>query len=145
MKNDSPGNRSDAPAPRRIGRSILAVAGGFILVAVLSTATDQLCHATGLYPPAGRPMPDALWLLAWGYRLVFQSIGGGLTARWAPHHPMRHVWIQGWIGTALCAVAVAATWNQGPDFGPKWYSIGLTLTALPSVWIGGRWLGSRGG
>lgn len=143
MKSDSPDSQPGAAAPRNIGRSLLAVAGGFIVVAVLSTGADQVCRAAGLYPSAGRPMSDALWMLAWGYRLLFQAIGGGLTARWAPRHPLRHVWIQGWIGTVLCVGAVAATWNQGPGFGPKWYSIGLALTALPSVLIGGWWQGSR--
>lgn len=84
-------------------------------------------------------MADRLWLLALGYRLVFQALAGYLTARWAPANPMRHVFVQGGIGRALCAVAAVALWSKGPEFGPKWCSLGLMATALPSVWIGGWW------
>ena len=37
------------------------------------------------------------------------------------------------------AVAALVLWNKGPEFGPKWYSVALAVTAVPSVWIGGWW------
>lgn len=130
---------NQSPPPRRLGRSIAAIAGGFLVAAILSTVADLVCHATGIYPPAGQPMADGLWALALGYRLVFQALAGYLTAGWAPANPMRHVFFQGAIGTVLCAVAALVLWNKGPEFGPKWYSLGLVVTAVPSVWIGGWW------
>lgn len=130
---------NETTPPRRIGRSIAAIAGGFLIAAILSTAVDMICHATGVYPQAGRPMAAGLWVLAICYRFIFQALAGYLTARWAPANPMRHVLIQGWIGMALCAVAAVVTWNKGPGFGPHWYPLALMVTALPSVWVGGWW------
>jgi hypothetical protein len=40
--------------------------------------------------------------------------------------------------------AVAATWDQRPGFGPKWYPLGVVAIALPFAWIGG-WLADRRG
>ncbi len=49
--------------PRRIGRSIGAVLTGFLAVVILSLGTDVALHATGVFPPWGQPMADALLLL----------------------------------------------------------------------------------
>jgi hypothetical protein len=35
-------------------------------------------------------------------------------------------------------MGVVATWNKGPEFGPKWYPIALVITALPVTWLGGK-------
>jgi hypothetical protein len=47
-------------------------------------------HATGVFPPFGQPMADALFLLATAYRIVYGVAGCYLTARLAPDRPMRH-------------------------------------------------------
>jgi len=44
----------------RFGRSVGAVLAGFVVVAGLSLATDQVLHVLRVYPPWGEPMP-----LAW--------------------------------------------------------------------------------
>ena len=41
-------------APHRIGRSILALLVGIVLVVVLSLATDVVLHALGVFPPLGQ-------------------------------------------------------------------------------------------
>jgi hypothetical protein len=120
------------------GRSVAAVFLGFVAVVVLSLATDQLFHVLEIYPPWGQPMwSPALNLLALGYRTVYTVFAGYLTARLAPHAPMRHVAVLGVIGT-IAGVAGAATAITVADLGPKWYPIALAVTAFPSVWLGGR-------
>jgi hypothetical protein len=48
------------------------------------------------------------------------------------------------VGLVAATIGLVATWNSGPELGPKWYPILLVVTALPCVWLGGRMYGSRG-
>ncbi len=121
-----------------MGRSVLAVVGGFLATALLSLGTDAVLHATAVYPGWGQPMADGLFVLATAYRMAFTVLGGLITARWAPRAPMAHVWTLGAIGIAAATAGAIATWNQGPAFGPHWYPVALIVTALPCVWLGGR-------
>src|SRR5512138_1554112 len=131
-----------SPAPaRRTGRTVAAVAGGFLVTAVLSTVGDAVLHATGVYPPLGERMGDGLFGLATAYRLAFTVLGGWVTARLAPSRPMWHAWVLGVIGTVAALVGLVATWNAG--LGPRWYPLALVVTALPCVLLGG-WLHARG-
>jgi hypothetical protein len=43
-------------------------------------------------------------------------------------------------GPRLCPESggTVATWNRGPEFGPKWYPIALMLIAIPTAWLGGN-------
>lgn len=120
------------------GRSVVAVIAGFLATAVLSLGTDVVVHALHLFPPWGEPMSSALFVWATVYRLAFTVLGGFITARVAPRKPMTHVLVLGMIGIVAASIGLAATWNQGPEFGPKWYPILLVVTALPCVWIGGQ-------
>ena len=124
--------------PTSILRSIGAVFGGVVTVIVLSLATDVILHATGIYPPWFQPMADALWVLALAYRIVYGVLGGYVAARFASNQQMKHALIVGFIGLALTIVGVAMHWNKGPEFGPKWFNLGLVFTALPCAWAGGR-------
>jgi hypothetical protein len=83
-------------------------------------------------------MSDALFVLATMYRVVYTVGGGYLTARLAPERPMRHVIVLGCVGLVAATIGLVATWNSGPELGPKWYPILLVVTALPCVWLGGR-------
>jgi hypothetical protein len=120
-----------------VWRSTIAVAVGFISVAVLSLATDQLLHVLEVYPPWGEPMWDpALNFLALSYRVVYTVLGGYITARLAPHTPMRHVFVLGILGLAIgTAGAIAAI--KMANLGPNWYPIALAISGFPCVWIGG--------
>lgn len=120
-----------------MGRSVLAVFAGFVATALLSVSADQVMHATGVFPPSGEPMPDGLFIWATLYRLAFTVLGGFITARLAPRNPMKHVLVLGLLGVLAAIAGTVATWNQGPEFGPKWYPILLIVTALPCVWLGG--------
>jgi len=90
-----------------------------------------------VYPPWGVPMRDPqLNLLALTYRILYGIVGGYVTARVAPHSPMRHAMIGGLIGFVLSGAGLIATLPM--DLGPAWYPIALWLTALPCAWLGGE-------
>lgn len=122
--------------PRRRWRSAGAVFLGFITVVILSLGTDQLLHVLQVYPPWGQPMYEpGLNLLALSYRIIYTVLGSYITARFAPHSPMLHVWALGVIGFIVgMAGAIAAMPMQ---LGPAWYPIAIALTALPCAWLGG--------
>lgn len=132
---------SSRSTPSGLGRSVWAVVAGFIVVVVLSLATDQVLHVLNVYPPWGQPMRDAgLNALALAYRSVYTVLGMYLTARLAPRQPMRLVMIGGVIGTIIAVLGVIGTWSM--DLGPRWYPIALAVTAFPLSWLGG-WLRAK--
>ena len=117
-------------------RSIGAILAGFVAVVVLSLGTDQVLHVLEVYPPWGQPMSGGLFLLATAYRAVYTVVGGYITARLAPHAPLRHALILGIVGLAFGTVGVGVTIAK-PDLGPLWYSMAIALTAVPCSWLGG--------
>jgi len=128
---------------RRLLQSTAAIVLGFMSVAVLSLATDQVLHVLDVYPPWGEPMYDPrLNLLALSYRILYTIVGGYVTASLAPHAPMRHVVVVGILGF-LTGSAGAIVAISMADLGPNWYPIALALTGFPCVWLGGLLHGVR--
>ena len=111
---------------------------GFFATFILSIGTDILLHAAGVFPPWGQPMSNALFVLAAAYRTVYTVAGGYVTARLAANKPMGHVWTLGVIGLLAAIAGTVATWDKGPEFGPKWYPLALVVLAIPCVWLGGK-------
>jgi len=134
---------SETKSQPRTLRRIAAVLAGLLFVIIITTATDALMHATGVFPPLGQPMADSLFVLALAYRIIYSVGGGYITARLAPDQPVKHAIILGVIGFVLGLGGTVATWNRGPEFGPKWYPLLIMFTAIPSVWIGGKLVGER--
>jgi hypothetical protein len=119
---------------RRIG----AVAAGFILVLVLSVATDELLQHS-LFPGLAKAQATtAVWIFVTAYRTIYSIAGAYLTARLAPDHPMGHALALGLIGMALAALGAYAMWSLGTH----WYPIALVILAVPGAWAGG-WLYTR--
>jgi hypothetical protein len=120
-------------------RSVLAVLAGLVTVVLLSTAIDEIMHATNIIPrgPMWNPWHNALAL---AYRCIVAAGGGYVTARLAPRAPMAHVLVLALIGTAAGIAGVVAT--AGLNWGPRWYPVAVAVTALPCVLLGG-WLASR--
>ena len=83
-------------------------------------------------------MAGSLWVLALAYRIVYGIAGSYITARIVRDRLMMNAMIVGVIGFMLTIVGVAANWNKGPEYGPRWFAIALTLTTLPCAWIGGK-------
>ncbi len=111
---------------------------GFFATAIFSIVADVAMHATGVFPPEGQPMSNGLFALATAYRTIFTIGGGYITARLAPNRPMAHAWIVAIIGLLAEITGTVATWDKGPEFGPKWYPIALVVLAIPSVLLGGK-------
>jgi hypothetical protein len=128
-------NGASAP-PRRLWRSTGAVAAGFVAVVVLSLGTDQVLHSLRVYPPWGQPMAGSLFFLATAYRIVYSVAGGYVTARLAPHAPLRHALILGLVGL-MPGVAGVMVAIAKPELGPLWYPIALVVTGVPCAWLGG--------
>jgi hypothetical protein len=129
---------TETKKPRRTLRSIGAVLAGLLFVIVISTVTDLLLHTTGIFPPLGQAMADSLFLVALAYRTIYSIAGGYITARLAPDRPVTHALILGIIGCVLGLAGTIATWNRGPEFGPKWYPIALIVIAIPTTWMGAK-------
>jgi len=123
---------------RNILRSVGAVVAGLLFVIIITTATDALLHATRIFPPWGQPMSDSLFVLAFAYRIVYGIAGGYITARLAPGKPVKHAVLLGVVGFVLSLGGAAATWDRGPEFGPKWYPLALIVIAIPTAWLGGK-------
>ena len=123
------------PRPRRVLRSIGAVAAGLVAIFAVTTATDLVMHAIGVFPPAGSPpMSSGLFLIAFAYRFVYDLAGSYLTARLAPDRPLGHALALGAIGVVLSIAGAIAFW----DAGPAWYPLGLAASALPCAWLGAK-------
>jgi hypothetical protein len=129
---------SETQGTKQTGRSVLALLASFAAVIVLSLGTDVLLHATGIFPPWGEPMSDSLFMLATAYRTVYGVVGGYIVARLAPNRPMAHALLSGVVGLVISTIGAAATWDKGPEFGPKWYPLALIATAMPCAWSGGK-------
>ena len=130
------------PPRRRLiaspARTIGAVLAGFFATFILSVATDLVLHATDVFPPWGQPMSNALFVLATVYRTIYTVAGGYITARLAPNRPMGHALSLGVVGLFAAIAGTIATWDKGPEFGPKWYPLALVVTAIPCTWLGGK-------
>jgi hypothetical protein len=119
-------------------RSLLAVFAGLLVIALLSTATDELLRALGVFSALGQPILEWLFLIAAAHRVVYSILGCYLAARLAPHQPMKHALLLGAIGVVMSTLGAVATWSEGPEFGPKWYPISLIFVAIPCAWCGGK-------
>ena len=133
----TPNESTPAPLSQRVPRRIGAVLAGLALIIILDTGLDVMMHATGVYPPWFWPMPTNLWLLALSYRTIDSIAGSYVTALLAPDRPLGHALFLGALGVIFSLIGVVATWNKGPEFGPKWYPIALVVIAIPCAFIGG--------
>jgi 4-amino-4-deoxy-L-arabinose transferase-like glycosyltransferase len=129
---------SDDVTKKSTRQSVLAVFAGLLVIALLSTATDEALRAVGVFSASGQPMSEWLFLLAAAHRIVYSTLGCYLAARLAPNRSMKHALLLGLIGVAMSTLGALATWSEGPDFGPKWYPISLIFVALPCAWCGGK-------
>ncbi len=119
-----------------VGRSIGAVAAGFLAVVALSLGVDHVFHLLRVYPPYGEPMLDnALLALALAYRLPINAFGSWITARLAPANPWKHVWIGASIGFVLTVIGAIVGIKM--KMSGTWYPITLALSTWPTAWLGG--------
>lgn len=121
-----------------IGRSILCIVVGFVVVVAITLVTDVILHKIHFYPPLGEYTSGSVLIWATVYRTIYGVIGSYITARLAPARPMKHALIGGAIGMVLATAGAIATWNHVPPLGPHWYPISLIIGALPTAWLGAK-------
>ncbi len=119
-----------APTASSPWKSVRAVVSGLLATFAVTTAFDIVLHATGVFPPVGQRMSDALFVLALAYRLPLNTAGCYLAARLAPNRPERHALWLGLVGVVLATLGAIAMW----DFGPAWYSLANIAAAVPCTW-----------
>ena len=124
--------------------SVVAILAGLFANAILSSATDMILVAVGVFPPLhefGNPafFSDSLLLLALLYRTAFGVFGCYLTARLAPRRPMTHSLALAGIGFLIGVAGALATWGVWQS----WYSLAIIAVTLPSGWLGARIAQSR--
>lgn len=129
---------NDLPSPKRIGKSILAILAGFVVVVAISIGTDIILELTGVLPKIGTRLSDSQALLATVYRTIYGVVGSYITARLAPSRPMGHALVGGVIGLIISTAGAVVTWNHVPSLGPHWYSVSLIIGALPTAWLGAK-------
>ncbi len=59
-----------AQSQGNIGRSILAVFVGFVVVVIITIGTDAILHAVHFYPPLGEYDPGSVLIWATIYRTI---------------------------------------------------------------------------
>jgi len=122
---------------KTILKSIGAALAGMIAGAILSVGTDTILETSGIFPSFADQQANGspTWLLLWAtlYRTIYTVIGCYITARLAPHHPLRHAVIVGCIGCIASIAGGLAMWHLGQH----WYPIILGLLSLPAGWAGG--------
>lgn len=132
------------PRARWYNHSVVAVLAGLFANAILSSATDMVLVAAGVFPPLqefGNPafFSDSLLLLALLYRTAFGVFGCYLTARLAPRRPMTHSLALAGVGFLIGIIGAMTTWG----IWQSWYSLAIIAVTLPSGWLGARIAQSR--
>lgn len=119
-----------------MGRSILAVVAGFVVIGVLAMGTDAVLRATvpGIFGPGDRVDSVPWLLLMQAYVFAYATFGCWLTARLAPDRPMRHALILGALGLAFNIAGSIALWDKMP----VWYHLVALALVMPAAWLGGR-------
>ena len=120
----------------QILRSIGAVLAGFIFIGVTHTGIDAILENIGVLPKGNLHVGTGLILIVVGYRAVLSLIGCYITARLAPHSPMKHALALGIVGVLLSTVGAIVTANM--NLGPSWYAWTLVAISLPIAWLGGK-------
>src|SRR5262245_43208529 len=98
-------------------RRVAPVLGGLLTVVVVTTATDVVMHATGIFQAWGERMADGLFLLPLGYRIMYAELGGHIAARLATSRQVSHAVALGAIGFVLSAIGTAVTMDQSAAYG----------------------------
>src|SRR5687768_14759344 len=116
-------------------RSVWAVLAGFILIGVLGFGTDAIMHAMSpwAYNDKGGTSNVPILLVSMLYSAVYGLVGCYLTARLAPHSPMKHSLALGAIGIFAAGAANMVLWGHVP----AWWSITNVLLVMPLAWFAG--------
>ncbi|MEL7835132.1 hypothetical protein [Fodinibius sp. Rm-B-1B1-1] len=119
---------------KNIFKSVGAVITGFLVIVVFSVGTDAVLKAAGILPYDHMFVSTGLILSVIFYRAVYSLIGCYITAKIAPHSPMKHALALGLLGVVISSVGAV----MAADLGPAWYAWTLVIIAMPIAWLGGK-------
>lgn len=116
-------------------RSVAAVGGAFLAVAIVTTITDVVLESTGVFPPPSKGL-FIPWMLALAilYRTFYAVAGGWLAARFAPRAPLAHAVVLTLIGIVVSILGTLANLDKSP----RWYPIVLIVLSVPAILGGAR-------
>lgn len=118
---------------KRIG----SVIAGFFLIGLLGFIADTVLQQLGILPiPTEHKFETGHAVLALSYHLLFAVLGGFITTRLAPDHPMAHAIILGILGIAISTLGLIAIIMQ--NLAPAWYGCALIFFSIPVTWAGGK-------
>ena len=125
--NDRQTVRSSS-GPRTTARAILAVAAGYVVIALLSTLVQEIWLGGVSYQHSSQRV-----LVLAGIFTPLTAVAGGLATAWlSPRAPLRS-------GLALCALIVAETtylYVTGRVDGPLWFEAGAAASLVVAVLLG---------
>ena len=137
MSTNAPESAPAPAAPRpSIGRSLAAVALGFMVVGGLAVLVDAGLRAAGVFSP-GTAMSTPQYAVAMLHRLVFLVLGGYVTARAAPAKPLAHAVVLGFAASVIAVVGAGSVARQAPGTTPLWYPLGIIGATMPCCGLGG--------
>ena len=118
-----------------MGRSIVAIVVGFVVIALLSVGTDHALRALlPGYFVGGRTDSVMVLVLVLLYVGFYATFGCWLAARLAPNRPMRHAIVLGLLGLAFNVMGTIAAW----DTAPRWYHLTALVLVMLWAWLGGH-------
>lgn len=120
-------------------KSVGSIVVGMMVIIILSVAMDYILEYIGVYSSFADQLKYGfhVWwmvLIAVVYRSAFAIVGSYITASLAPHHPMRHALMLGYIGVIANILGGIMMMNHSP----LWYPIFLTILSVPCAYLGGR-------
>jgi hypothetical protein len=119
-----------------MGRSILAIVVGFLLIAALSFSTDAMMRSAlpEMFDANGRTDNLGMLIFSIAYVGVYAIAGCWVAARLAPKEPMKHALILGLLGLVFNIVGASVMWESAP----VWYHVLSIALTMPFAWVGGR-------
>lgn len=119
-----------------MGRSLFAIATGFVLIAACTLGTDYALHVAvpSLYDANGGTQSAPVLLLMMAYVALYAVGGCYLCARLAPSRPRLHTALLGILGLLATTWASLYQW----ELRPPWFHFLSILLVMVYAMIGGQ-------
>ncbi|HEV7230251.1 MAG TPA: hypothetical protein VGO45_02920 [Bacteroidia bacterium] len=102
---------------------------------LLSVATHEILHLTGVIPGMGSPQFDTnILLISLLYHSVYAIIGAYVTAKIAEERARKAVFILGSKEAIMWLLGILLLWKHNP----AWFNITKAVLGIPLALLGGR-------